>query len=1218
MKRFVILLLLPFVFLIAVCQPVEKPVLAKCSHIQTDLCLQDTADTNTNITSNGVNRYRRTLKHAPTSCSVNQYFDKHEGRCLGTVGGGKVLYINDTVSCDTNTLKPHCTNPRYYYICKKNKIILAQCTHGRHFENHLQRCVHVSRDAYETVTVNPKTETFDLFQPPECKTPGSFPFPNDCAQFYVCETNGHRLHQNFFRCPENTAYDREMEMCVPSYSCKGAKNLPSMCTWSIHKEKLTIEEAERWLNIWPLNESRFANAVVNVSKNFTLNENGSVTICETIYVPGESNVTVTNVYETDTSTQSSNDVATTSVSYVKSTTSAFAEVSDKSDVITSTRRDVEMSRPSDIIDTVSNEAYPARAETAFVKETKEDRGDGGSPLETSTLAERSSKEKVTEVPIISTDQSTVSNRGKEMKVNRPLSDMTTSAEPVLKDQYSTREKVIESSSTEVANVHDDSTILPKKELYSSTEMDMHNIETSTNEPTLEMTTFKKPVSEDQYRTVAPEKSLVHTDPTVSNEQELPSITEKEMEANTSTNRPSSEISTSKEPVSEDQYRTVAPEKSLDPQSPIHNDPAVSNEHELPNPTEREMEDNTSINGPPSEISTFKGPVSEDQYSTVAPEKSPIHNDPAVSNEHELPSATEKEMEVNTEANINEPLSDMTTSAEHVLKDQYSTTEKVIESSSSTVANIQDDSTILPKRELSSSTEMDMHNIETSTNGPTLEMTTLKKPVSEDQYRTVAPEKSLDPQSPIHNDPAVSNEHELPNPTEREMEDNTSTNGPPSEISTFKGPVSEDQYSTFVPEKSPIHNDPAVSNEHELPSATEKEMEVNTEANINEPLSDMTTSAEHVLKDQYSTTEKVIESSSTVANIQDDSTILPKRELSSSTEMDKQHSETSTNRSPTFEKPVSEDQYSTVAPEKSPVHTNPTVSNEHKLPSITEKEKEANTEASINEPLSGMTTFTEPVLKDQYSTTEKMIESSSTVANIHDDPTMSANPSISSSTETSAENIVQPTESVSSNNNATYVNRMTTTSKPKNVHEFHEALTSTKATFVVNDTSSTTVSPNIKTANETFIDNAVPTSNVPVNTESTFSASEASESTTMKPITSPEELIANCMVLSSANGSLTSTRPGKSSNSADNETRSRSFDTQQNSHVTDNDETKENDARKGIDTAPKTEYHGKTISKHVVLPIASAVLNITDKYERRLKYSLRNFLSRHALEHKKYT
>ncbi|XP_017790878.1 PREDICTED: mucin-3A-like [Habropoda laboriosa] len=1120
MKNFILLLLLPFV-IIAVCQPVKKLVINACESV---ICLQDTGGINTNITSIGEHRHRRTLKPIPPTCSINQYFDEDEGRCLGVVGGGKVLYINNKISCGTNTLKPHCTNPRYYYICKKNKTILVQCTHGKHFENRLKKCVHVPDDIYVSVTVDPKMETVSFFQLPDCNKPGSFPVPGDCAQFYTCETNGHRMHQNFFRCPKNMAYDIDTEMCTPSNNCEGSEDLPSMCAWSTSKEKLTLEEAEKWLNIWPLNDTRLINSDVKISKNFTLNENGSVTICETIFAIEEKNATTTNIYETSATTQSTNDVVTTVVSYMKPPTSAFVEVSDHSDVATSTKRDKETSRSSNTDDSASTKAYSARTdEPTVMKDIKlpSEVGDDELSLETTTFGEPVLKEKMTELPTvemstneISTDksikvgddailanQSIPSTTEKEIEaitkanINDTLPDITTLGKSILQEQYSTTEKDIESSSSEIRNIPDDPTIVAKEGMSSTTKMDAQTAETSTDWPFLETTTLG-------------------------------------------------------EPSLEGQYSTSGPQKSPDPSSFILADPTVSTNQEIPD-------------------------------------------------------TTEKEIEGITKANINDTLPDITTLAESILQEQYSTTEKDIESPSSEIRNIPDDPTIVAKEGMSSTTKRDTQTTETSTDWPFLETTTLGEPLLEGQYSTSGPQKSPDP-------------------------------------------------SSF------ILADPTVSTNQEIPDTTEKEIEGITKANINDPLPDITTLAESILQEQYSTTEKDIESSSSkIRNIPDDPTIVAKEGMSSTTKMDVQTTETSTDwpflETTTLGEPPLEGQYSTSAAQKSPdpssfILADPTVSTSKEIPDTTEKEIEGITKADINDPLPDITTLAESILQEQYSSTEKDIESSSSeIRNIHDDPTIFANQSIFSSTDTNAQNTTTvSTESVSSSTDAAhYVDIMSTTSSPKNVHEFNSTSVNigqmenlipmlnnvplTKAIFVVNDISSSTISPNLKTTNETVIDNAVSTLNVVSTTESTTHStlsdsktiksisSESEPLPIMKPITSPGELIANCKTLYAANNSLTSIQSdarstGKSSNSTDNETYSKSFDRQHHSHVTDKNKTKKDVAGKGTEIAPEMKYSGRTISKHIVLPIASAVLNITDKIERRWRYRIRNLLLKHTSKH----
>ncbi|XP_020285601.1 uncharacterized protein LOC109855583 [Pseudomyrmex gracilis] len=180
------------------------------------------------VSKSQVFRYRRAIQSATHYCRSNQYYDQKEGRCLGVPGGGKVLHVENGRSCGNNILKPHCESPLYYHICKKDKSILAQCSSKQIFDNRLQRCVQ-----YDTITLTPSTinphnqHQYDHVQVPNCTKPGRFPVPGYCFMFYSCESNGHRLYQSVFKCPQNTGYQVDKEICAVLSDCKNDDSVDS-------------------------------------------------------------------------------------------------------------------------------------------------------------------------------------------------------------------------------------------------------------------------------------------------------------------------------------------------------------------------------------------------------------------------------------------------------------------------------------------------------------------------------------------------------------------------------------------------------------------------------------------------------------------------------------------------------------------------------------------------------------------------------------------------------------------------------------------------------------------------------------------------------------------------------------------------------------------------------------------------------------------------------
>lgn len=296
MKSFILLLLCQLI-LFAAGQPLTS----------------DIDDTSKNI---ALRRVHRALKPDPPICSFNQYFDKEEGRCLGVTGGGRVLYINSTNTCSIKALQPHCTNPRYYYICKNDKTILAECIQGQHYDSRLQKCVHVDPEDLVSSTVQPNLDTFESIQLPQCKEPGPFPVPDDCTLFYTCETNGHRMFQSIFRCPKDMAYDTETKMCDFSSSCNGTNlNIP-FCASVINREHRNVKK---------LTESE-----THITDNATISDMISsedimedVTFANTVSVTTSDNPTSTSSYDDLTSTE-----FTTLVDETSSTESNYLHSSD--------------------------------------------------------------------------------------------------------------------------------------------------------------------------------------------------------------------------------------------------------------------------------------------------------------------------------------------------------------------------------------------------------------------------------------------------------------------------------------------------------------------------------------------------------------------------------------------------------------------------------------------------------------------------------------------------------------------------------------------------------------------------------------------------------------------------------------------------------------------------------------------------------------------------
>ncbi|XP_060813972.1 mucin-2-like, partial [Bombus pascuorum] len=268
----------------------------------------------TDITNYEAHRYPRTLKSKHPPCRMNQYFDVDKRNCMGVIGGGKALYVNNKISCGSNVLKSHCTNPRYYYICRQNKTILAQCPQNRHFESHLQKCILVPRDKHISATNGQNSDIFDSVQHLDCLKTGSFPVPDNCGLFYTCSMHGKKMNKNFYTCPKNMAYDTETEMCKPSSTCREPESLASCRDhpWDGKKENVALKEA-----VFPTK--------------------GRSETCETIFTNEEDTTT-------NSTSDSDDEIKLITTSYTEPFVSELTRSGDSNDIVTTTERALEKSR----------------------------------------------------------------------------------------------------------------------------------------------------------------------------------------------------------------------------------------------------------------------------------------------------------------------------------------------------------------------------------------------------------------------------------------------------------------------------------------------------------------------------------------------------------------------------------------------------------------------------------------------------------------------------------------------------------------------------------------------------------------------------------------------------------------------------------------------------------------------------------------------------------
>ncbi|XP_043528477.1 serine-rich adhesin for platelets-like [Frieseomelitta varia] len=437
MKSFILIFLLQFVVLIVVSQPVSE--------------LAEVDDTD-NI-NYGAHRYPRNLKSKYPPCKINQYFDEDKGHCMSVIGGGRALYINNTKSCESNTLIPHCTNPRYYYICKKDKIILAECSQKRHFDTHLQKCVLVPRGKYISAINRENSDILDSSQHLECRKLGSFPVPNNCGLFYTCSVSGHRMHQNFYTCPKNTAYDTETELCKPSHTC--------------HQRKPS-----------PLCEDRLFQQLSRSSGEEKLRH------CETIFTDEE---------ETTTSTSHEDKILSTTTARAVPPISEFTGSGDNSDIITTTERAPEKSRSTNTdlairtTETIAEDATTEVNSPTVINDNEElSTTLGPSEDHTETTTNDSNEQSGTASTILN-DSTTPGNKEPEISTNEPSAEIPSS------------EEISQNSTTETESIGITSSILVDPETSSNTESEEQITETSSISSTtsLEIETTEEPNVENQ-------------------------------------------------------------------------------------------------------------------------------------------------------------------------------------------------------------------------------------------------------------------------------------------------------------------------------------------------------------------------------------------------------------------------------------------------------------------------------------------------------------------------------------------------------------------------------------------------------------------------------------------------------------------------------------------------------------------------------------------------
>ncbi|OAD58089.1 hypothetical protein WN48_00889 [Eufriesea mexicana] len=431
----------------------------------------------------GAQSYSSTSKSKPHPCRTNQYFDVDKGQCLSVYGGGKALYINNTKSCGTNVLKPHCTNPRYYYQCKEDKTILVQCPQHRHFESRLQKCVLVSHEEYASTQL--KSNASNLAKPFDCHKQGSYPVPNNCGLFYTCTIYGYRMYQNFYTCPKNMVYDAEMEMCKPSSTCQQS-NQP-LCSDNNGKEIMTLEEAEK---------------PMHPSKMISTGNNEKSMMCETIF---------TNDEETTTTTPyNDHEIILTTASYTEPSVSQFPGTSDSNAIVITTERASEMSRSTNIHDSVvyTTEMYSTNPKETMLNHEANSATEMGRNEESEITTSRGPmEEEHSTIAMEKTDEQSITEIGDINTTPLILDDPTTSSTNAEVQQTSAERNSCESC------LEMTTTAEPETEIQRGTE-----ISSTVRSPEIYAT--QDPISEEQ-RDVTPESEIIQSTSTEFGSTDVP-------------------------------------------------------------------------------------------------------------------------------------------------------------------------------------------------------------------------------------------------------------------------------------------------------------------------------------------------------------------------------------------------------------------------------------------------------------------------------------------------------------------------------------------------------------------------------------------------------------------------------------------------------------------------------------------------------------------------
>ena len=517
---------------------------------------------------------------------------------MGVIGGGKALYVNNKKSCGSNVLKPHCTNPRYYYICRQNKTILAQCPQNRHFESHLQKCILVPREKHISVTNGQNSDIFDSVQRPDCLKTGTFPVPDNCGLFYTCSMHGKKMNQNFYTCPKNMAYDTKTEMCKPSSTCREPESLSSCRNHPRDGKKENMAPKE---TVFPIR--------------------GRSETCETLF---------TNEEDTTTNSTSKNDdeIMSITTSYTEPFVPELTRSGDSNDIVATTERALEKSRFTNTGDfaipitatysTIAVEnTYPTEFNLPIEVNGNKELGsttvagpfeNGHTRIITDDPEEQSPDDQNRTAPTILDDPSMLENIERE---NIPGSE-----NPSLGKQYITTDEFNEEPTFGTRNIDTepitlaDPTSLRNNKPITNLDSNKPPLEIPINDPTLQNHSTTKAFNEESINEAENTLPIIREDVTA------PSRPEEQPIAEIIPTESPVEIST-EEPNLENQHiiQEESSEKTIPESESMNTAPTISEDPTILNNVEAKEEPATPINPiePSVQIPISEDPNLTDQY-----------------------------------------------------------------------------------------------------------------------------------------------------------------------------------------------------------------------------------------------------------------------------------------------------------------------------------------------------------------------------------------------------------------------------------------------------------------------------------------------------------------------------------------------------------------------------------------------------------------------------